>query len=70
MFEVTSLSRHETCVAPLDKRRASKHQALLGAGEAEIVVTAVFTETPDFVDYYRPIIGDLYVLIPMMSTLM
>jgi hypothetical protein len=59
MFEVTSLSHYEACVTPLDQRRASKHQALLGAGEAEIVVTGVFTKTPYLRNHFRPVIGDL-----------
>src|ERR1700724_4602611 len=60
MFEVTLFSHYEACVAPLDQRRASKHQTLLGAGEAEIVVTAVFTQTPEPMNHVRPIFGDLY----------
>jgi hypothetical protein len=59
MFEFVSFAHDKAAVAPLDQRRASKHQALLGAGEAEIVVTAVFTETPDLGNHFRPIIRDL-----------
>src|SRR4029077_18807971 len=43
-------------VVPLDQRRAAEQQALLGAGEAEIVVTTGFTETPDFVHHFVPLI--------------
>src|SRR6202035_2014644 len=58
IFELASLPNDKAPVASLDQRRASKHQALLGAGEAEIVVTAVFTETPYLGNHFRPIIGD------------
>src|SRR5580700_6415283 len=68
MFEFVSFAHDKAAVAMLDQRRASKHQALLGAGEAEIVVTAVFTETPNLVNHCRPFIRDLYVFNPIMST--
>src|SRR4029077_5084554 len=56
MFELTSLPRRKAFVAPLDQRRAAEQQALLGAGKAEIVVTTGFTETPDFVHHFVPLI--------------
>jgi hypothetical protein len=55
MFELTPLSHHEACVASLDQQRAAQHQALLGAGEAEIVIAGVFTE--------RQILGIIFVLL-------
>jgi hypothetical protein len=56
-FDLAPLAHHKASVAPLDQRRAAEHQAVFGAGEAEIVV-AVFTETPEPMNHFRPIIGD------------
>jgi hypothetical protein len=43
-------AHREASVSALDQRRAAKQQALLGAGEAEIVV-AGFAQTPDLMDH-------------------
>jgi hypothetical protein len=50
------LPHHEAPIAPLDQQRATEHQALFGAGEAEIVVTAVFTETPNLGVIFVPLL--------------
>ena len=57
--EFVSFAHDKAAVATLDQWRAAKQQALLGAGEAEILVTAVFTKTPDFENHFRPVMGDL-----------
>jgi hypothetical protein len=57
-FDLASLAHDKAPVAPLDQQRATKHQALFGTGEAEIVITGVFTETPNLGNHFGPIIGD------------
>jgi hypothetical protein len=58
-LDFTPRAHDKAPVAALDQRGSAKHQALLGAGEAEIVVTAVFTETPDLENHFCPVVGDL-----------
>jgi hypothetical protein len=67
-FDVASPAHDEAAVAPLDQRRAAEQQALVGAGEAEIVGVTCLTETPDPVNHFGPMIGDLYALNPILST--
>jgi hypothetical protein len=46
-FDLASLAHDKASVAPFDQRGAAEQQAIRGAGEAEIVLVAVFAETPD-----------------------
>src|SRR5580700_6081299 len=66
-LDLVALAHDEAAVAPLDQRRASEQQALVGAGEAEIVVVTYFTETPDPMNHFGPMIGALYALNPIVS---
>ena len=49
-LDLTLVSHDKTSVPPFDQRCVAKHQALLGAGEAEVVF-ALFTETPSLMDH-------------------
>jgi hypothetical protein len=62
-----ALTHDEATVAPLDQWRAAEQQALVGAGEAEIVGGTCFTETPDSMNHFGPMIGALYAFNPILS---
>jgi|SRR5580692_847687 hypothetical protein len=58
-LDLTLVSHDKASVPSFDQRRAAKHQALLGAGEAEIVF-AIFTETPRLMDHAGSPLRRLY----------
>src|SRR5580704_6738937 len=66
-FDLASLAHDEAAVAPLDQRRTAEQEAMVGAGEAEIVVVTCFTETPDPMNHFGPMIAELYALNPIVS---
>src|SRR5579862_2512942 len=68
LLDRVALAHDEAAVAPLDQRRAAEQQALVGAGEAEIVGGTCFTETPDSMNHFGPKIGALYALSPIVSS--
>jgi hypothetical protein len=59
MLQFARLPHDKAPVAPFDQRRAAEHQAVFGAGEAEIVIATCFTETPDWMNHFRPMNEDI-----------
>src|SRR5580704_13953560 len=49
------------------QQRTAEQEAMVGAGEAEIVVVTCFTETPDPMNHFGPMIAELYALNPIVS---